>query len=198
MSNERHLVVDSTVPEGVDDAEGVEKRNWYVAVVNHNSEKLYAEKLAKLGYDSYVASQEEYRVWRNGKRKKIDRVVIPSMIFVRCSEKERQSIVRLPFIFRFLTNRAGELNQFGKPVAIIPDNQIAMLKFMLGNSTAPVEFVDRVYSSGDKVRVARGGLRGLVGVVICSNADEAKLYVEFPIFGYAKVSISTCDLELLK
>ncbi|WP_305388361.1 hypothetical protein [uncultured Muribaculum sp.] len=29
----------STVPDGVDDAVGVEKANWYVAIVNNRSEK---------------------------------------------------------------------------------------------------------------------------------------------------------------
>lgn len=75
----------STVPDGVDDAVGVEKANWYVAIVNNRSEKVTAEKLSNEGYEAYVASQEEYRLWRNGKKKKIDRVVIPSMVFLHCT-----------------------------------------------------------------------------------------------------------------
>ena len=151
----------STVPDGVDDAVGVEKANWYVAIVNNRSEKVTAEKLSNEGYEAYVASQEEYRLWRNGKKKKIDRVVIPSMVFLHCTENERRSVVTLPYIYRFLTNKAGNPNKFGRPVAIIPDKQMYQLKFMLGNSNSPVEFVDRMYAKGDKVRVIRGGLAAL-------------------------------------
>ncbi len=185
----------STVPDGVDDAVGVEKANWYVAIVNNRSEKVTAEKLSNEGYEAYVASQEEYRLWRNGKKKKIDRVVIPSMVFLHCTENERRSVVTLPYIYRFLTNKAGNPNKFGRPVAIIPDRQMYQLKFMLGNSNSPVEFVDRMYTKGDKVRVIRGGLCGLEGEVITSQDGKSELWIRLDILGCAKVSIDPIDIE---
>ena len=62
---------------GVDDAVGVssdaEKRVWYVAVVNRNSEKLIRERLLQNGYEAYVASQLEEHRWANGRKKKVER-----------------------------------------------------------------------------------------------------------------------------
>ena len=185
----------STVPDGVDDAVGVEKANWYVAIVNNRSEKVTAEKLSNEGYEAYVASQEEYRLWRNGKKKKIDRVVIPSMLFLHFNENESRSVVTIPYIYRFLTNKAGNPNKFGRPVAIIPDKQMYQLKFMLGNSNSPVEFVDRMYAKGDKVRVIRGGLCGLEGDVITSQDGKSELWIRLDILGCAKVSIDPIDIE---
>ncbi len=91
------------------------------------------------------------------------------MVFLHCTENERRSVVTLPYIYRFLTNKAGNPNKFGRPVAIIPDRQMYQLKFMLGNSNSPVEFVDRMYTKGDKVRVIRGDFCGLEGEVITSQ-----------------------------
>lgn len=39
----------STVPDGVDDAVGVEKANWYVAIVNNRSEKYLPKSCRKRG-----------------------------------------------------------------------------------------------------------------------------------------------------
>ena len=187
----------TTEPSGVGGAVGVGRRHWFVAIVNHNTEKKSAEKLAAMGYDCYVATQEEYRLWKNGRRTKIDRVVIPSMLFVFCTEKERMSIVNLPYIFRFLTNKAGTLNQYGRPVAIIPGHQMNILRFMLGNSDHPVNITTRPIGRGDKVRVTRGSLRGLEGFVIDTNQGRSELYVNLDILGCATVTINPIDVEAI-
>lgn len=187
----------TAVPQGVDGAVGVPDKQWYVAIVNHNSEVKSAEKLVGLGYDSFAASQRERRMWRNGRRAMVDRVVIPSMVFIRCTEAERRHIVTLPFIFRFLTNKAAAASAFGKPVAVIPDRQIANLRFMLGNSDEPVEFVDHTYCVGDKVRVARGRLMGLEGMVQTVGQGATRLIVLLDFLGGATVQINTVDIEPL-
>lgn len=191
IESERPL---ATAPQGVDDAVGVPRRKWFVAIVNHNTEKISAEKLNAAGFETYVAAQPELRVWKNGRRKKIDRVVIPSMVFIRCTEKERLEIVRQPYIFRFLTNKASE-GQYSKAIATIPDAQIETLKFMLGHSPAPVEFVPHVYNKGDRVRVTRGKLMGVEGSVYTSSDGHSHLVVSLDILGCAMVTIDPIDIE---
>jgi len=189
--------LNSTVPPVVpdtDDAGGMLKSHWYVAIVNHNSEKISAGKLIKKGIDCYVATQKQMRVHRNGKRVIIDHVVIGSTIFIRCTEKQRRVIIKEPFIFRFLTNRAGALNEYGRPVAIVPDEQIHRLRFMLGNSDTPVTIVDRVYGKGDRVKVVRGSLKGLEGEVINAGV-KSELLVRIDILGCAKCVIDPVDVQ---
>lgn len=187
----------ATVSEDVDGAGGVSGRHWFVAIVNHNCERKTADVLSSRGYETYVASQPEYRVWRNGRRRLIDRVVIPSMLFVRCSEHDRLRALSVPGIFRFLSNRAGSLNIYGKPVAIIPDVEIRRLQFILGQSDVPVEFVGHEYSGGERVRVSRGSLAGLEGVVLRAETGSRELIVSLNLLGSAKVRISVDDLEPL-
>ena len=86
----------ATALNGVDDAVGVSETKWFVAIVNSRHEKSVADKLHTTGIETYVATQKEMRVWANGRRKIVDRVVVPSMVFVKCTEKARRRIVNLP------------------------------------------------------------------------------------------------------
>jgi len=183
----------------VDDAVGMGKNYWFVAIVNHNSEKQSSEKLNNMGIENYLPTQTELRVWKNGRKVKVDRRVIPSIIFVYCTEQKRKEIVGLPFIFRFMTNKAGtSTNSTSKPLATIPDEQIKRLKFMLGQSDIPVEIAEKPFKTGDKVRVIRGDLVGLEGEVMDFGNSKSELIVVLDFFGCAKLSIDTINLELVK
>lgn len=183
----------------VDDAVGVPESHWYVAIVNHNSEKRSAEKLQKLGIKNYVPAQKVMRVWRNGRKSVQEKIVIPSIIFIYCTEEQRKEIVGLPFILRFMTNKAGVLKGSSfKPLAIIPDKEIERLKFMLGQSDIPIDISTRSYYKGDKVRVIRGSLIGLEGEVIDMSPSKVELTVDMDLLGCAKLIIDTVNLELIE
>lgn len=189
----------STATDVVDDAVGVAKSYWFVAIVNHNSEKQSSEKLSKMGIGNYLPTQIEIRMWRNGRKSKVDKIVIPSTIFIHCTEQTRKEIVNLPFIFRFMTNKAGSINgSSNKPLAVIPDAEIERLKFMLGQSDIPVEITERPFKTGDKVRVIRGDLAGLEGEVMDLKHAKSELVVGLNFFGCAKLSIETVNLEIIK
>lgn len=200
MSADRHTSNSvAPVTDVVDDAVGVGKSYWFVAIVNHNSEKQSSEKLDKMGVINYLPTQKEIRVWRNGRKSKVDRIVIPSTIFIHCTEQRRREIVGLPFIFRFMTNKAGSIkDSTNKPLARIPDNEIERLKFMLGQSDIPIEITDKPFKAGDKVRVIRGNLAGLEGEVMNMKEAKSELIVALNIFGCAKLSIDTVNLEIIK
>ncbi len=180
--------------EGAGDAVGAPKIRWFVAVVRNNTEKSVASRLEAAGISCYLPTQEEVRVWRNGRRRKIERVVIPSVIFVRCTERVRREVVRLPYIHRFMTDRSGSVpGHAGHPLAVIPDIQIQTLRFMLGNAEGEVT-VTATYSKGDRVRVTRGSLRGLEGEII-ESSDRSELIVRIDIFGCARVTINPRDVS---
>lgn len=108
MDEYKHISSVSTpATTNVDDAVGVTEAKWFIAIVNNRSEKANAEKLTKMGIVNYVPVQDELRVWNNGKRVMVEKVMIPSKIFIHCTEKERREIVNLPFIFRFMTIKPG-------------------------------------------------------------------------------------------
>ena len=183
------------MPAGVDDAVGVPDAKWYVAIVNSRHEKAVADKLLVINVESYVATQKELRVWQNGRRRMIDRVVIPSTVFVRCTEKQRRDIVALPYINRFLVNRSAGQSQLRRPVATVSDAEIEKLKFMLGQSDNPVHFSPTIFRVNDNVRVIRGNLRGLCGEIRRSSDGTQALHVSLGLLGGATVQIDPRDVE---
>ena len=188
---------DSQVPSAqkVDDAVGVPNRQWFVAIVGRNTEKACRERLSALGYESYVATQMETRVWRTGQKKQVERVLISNILFIHVTEHERLEIVKLPFINYFLTDKAGHTNDFGRhPLAVIPDNQMDMLRFMLYHADSPVTFTPEPLHLGDRIRVVRGQLTGCEGYV-AKDGNQTHLVVRIDFLGSAQVSISSDDLE---
>lgn len=187
----------TTAPLNADGVVGVSGRQWYAAVVNHNAERSSATKLGAEGFECFAASQTEMRQWRNGRKSLVERIVIPSIIFVRCTERQRLAIVQRPYIFRFLTDKASGTDTGRGRVAVIPDIQIERLRFMLGNSDTPVEVSSAPLEPGRRVRVVRGSLRGLEGEIMSSPDGKDELYVRLDHLGCARLTIDRLDVEAL-
>jgi transcription antitermination factor NusG len=191
-TNRKHSIA-TVVKTG--DAVGVQERKWVIAIVTNNTEKKCGEKLIKMGYEAYVPTQQEIHRWSNGKTKAIDRVVLPSLVFIRVNESERKEIVTLSFIHKFMTNRAGVVDCYNRhAIATIPDKQIDTLKFMLYNSDTPVTIEPGSLKSGDRVRVIRGKLSGLEGMMHSYTKGDVYICVSLDLLGCAKVSIKTTDI----
>lgn len=187
----------SPVLVGADGAVGVAETHWYVAVVNSRHEKAVAEKLDLIGLECYVATQRELRVWHNGRRRMVDRVVIPSVVFIRCTEKQRREIVALPYINRFMVDRTADSGTLNKPAAIIPPGQMDRLRFMLGQTDTPVNFEPTAFRVHDTVRVVRGSLKGLVGEITKNPDGSHTLTVSLSLLGGATVQITPTDVQKL-
>lgn len=197
MSESKQFIPECATTLGVGDAVGIQSPKWYVAFVGHNTEKACREKLQKLGYESYVATQEEIHEWKNGRKKKVERVVISTLLFVRVTEKQRREVVNLPFIKYFLTDKARSANDFGHhPLAVIPDSQMQQLRFMLFNADGPVNFITDHLRLGDHIRVARGSLKGLEGNVVRYKDGASYLVAQIESLGYAMIKVAIEDVEI--
>ena len=189
MSEENQKFETGTPAIVADDAEGIPR--WYVAYVGTRAEKAVRDRLISLGYEAYAATQWEIRVWRNGRKKKIERPVITQYVFIRLTERQRAVVVAMPEIHYFLVNKAGATNEYGRHLpAVIPDAQMQMLQRMLGQSDSAVRFATSGFAIGDTVRVLGWG-DNLQGHVVRIPGDHAK-YVGIRIdqLGCAYMEIS--------
>ena len=189
MSEENQKFETGTPAIVADDAEGIPR--WYVAYVGTRAEKAVRDRLISLGYEAYAATQWEIRVWRNGRKKKIERPVITQYVFIRLTERQRAVVVAMPEIHYFLVNKAGATNEYGRHLpAVIPDAQMRMLQRMLGQSDSAVRFATSGFDIGDTVRVLGWG-DNLQGHVVRIPGDHAK-YVGIRIdqLGCAYMEIS--------
>ncbi len=155
-----------------------------------NCEKKTASKLDKLGFSNYVPIQQEEHQWSD-RKKKIDRVVIPMVVFVRLARDEQDAFRRLPFILKFITYPGSK--ELATP---IPDEQIDKLKFLLHNADAKVSIVENL-KVGDKVCLARGPLKGLEGELSHIEKNKPVVAIRIDGLGYACVSVEKANVELI-
>lgn len=172
-----------------DDAVGLPR--WYVAYVGTRAEKAVRDRLISLGYEAYAATQWEVHVWRNGRKKKIERPVITQYVFIRLTEQQRAVVVTMPEIRYFLVNKAGATNEYGRHLpAVIPDSQMQMLRRMLGQTDSTVRFATSGFAVGDAVHVMVGGV-DLEGRIVRIPGDHARyIGVRIDQLGCAYMEVS--------
>ena len=185
MSEERNEQLQVPAVMGTGDAAGVQReaeysipdapKYWFIARVSPNTEKSTRTKLQALGYEAFVAAQQELRYWKNGpriKKKKVERVVITQYIFLHISRKERETLVRHSFIREFMKNRA---TQDKMEFALVSDSDMEYLMRMFGQSDHPVLFDTTNYTVGEEVRLHLGSY-DYTGHVVRKRGDSTTYY----------------------
>ena len=171
---------------GTNDREAYPKR-WIAVLVQVNCEKKTATQLGKVGYETYIPTQQEVHQWSD-RKKKVERLIMPMVVFVRATVREEEWLRDQSYIYKLLALPGSDEDKkkFATP---IPDNQIERLQFLLENAESEVTIVSN-FKVGDSVRVVSGPLKGLEGVV--SEADEKSSIVGVQIdgLGYACVEIA--------
>ena len=158
--------------------EGVaHSKRWYVALVRMHHEKKVAERLSKMGIDSFVPVQQQIHQWSD-RRKMVDTVLLPMMVFVHVNPKERMEVLSFSTVSRYMVMR-GESTP-----AVIPDEQMARFRFMLDYSEEAVCMNDTPLARGEKVRVIKGPLSGLVGELV-TVGGKSKIAVRLNMLGCA-------------
>ena len=161
--------------------EGVaHSKRWYVALVRMHHEKKVAERLDKMGIENFVPVQQEIHQWSD--RRKV--------VFVHADPKERVEVLSLSTVSRYMVMR-GESSP-----AVIPDEQMARFRFMLDYSEEAICMNSSPLARGEKVRVVKGPLTGLVGELV--NVDgKSKIAVRLNMLGCACVNMPIGYVEAI-
>ncbi len=174
----------------------VETPQWYIAVVRHNTEKAARDKLLAIGYEAYVATQTEEHLYKCGHKKQIEKVIIPTYVFIRATNQQRiQALKDCPLLSFYVLNPAsgkGTPIKGNRPLAVIPDDQMRQLQYMLFHAPSPVDFTPRM-KKGDPIRVARGPLKGFQGTFIAERTHTS-VAVVIDVLGTASVQIPKEDI----
>lgn len=180
-----------TVVDGTNGREALPKR-WIAVVVKMYSEKKVSEALAAMEIETYVPVQEEIRQWSD-RKKKIEKVVIPAIVFVKTDKEAEKRLRMLSFIHRVISYPGRH------DAAVIPEVQIERLKFMLCNAKESVEVGSVAQLKiGERVRVVRGPMQGLEGKLCYNNVDDPRIAIYIEALGYACVRIDREEVEPLQ
>ena len=85
---------------GTNDREAHPKR-WIAVLVQMNCEKKTATQLGKAGYETYIPTQQEIHQWSD-RKKKVNRLIMPMVVFVRATVNEEEWLRNQSYIFRLL------------------------------------------------------------------------------------------------
>lgn len=178
------------LPANVTGRSVAHSKRWLVAVVRIYHEKKTSERLTKMGIENFLPIQQEYHQWSD-RRKVIDRVLLPMMIFVHVDLQEQKEVLTLSAVTRYMVLR-GE-----SAPAVIPDEQMLRFKFMLDYSEETISMSSSPLSPGEKIRVIKGPLAGLEGELVTVNG-KSKVAVRLTMLGCAFVDIPVGCVESIE
>jgi transcription antitermination factor NusG len=166
---------------------GMKEKRWLAAYVKMHHEKRVRDRLTAMGIENFLPVQVEVRQWSD-RRKKIERVLIPMMIFVRVNSREQRTVITEPSVLRYLTLR-GEYTP-----TEIPAGQMDRFRFMLDCSESAVSFSADDLQPGETVRVIKGSLSGLEGELVTIDG-KSRIAVRILQLGCAIVEMSASLVE---
>jgi transcription antitermination factor NusG len=128
---------------------------WYAAYTRSHHEKCVAEQLQTRTVEHFLPLYETMRKWKD-RRKRMKLPLFPGYIFVRIALQERLRVLVVPGVVRLVG--------FDNQPAALPDNEIEALRSVMGRGlrSEPHPYL----TVGRKVRIARGALQGMEGVLV--------------------------------
>jgi transcription antitermination factor NusG len=157
---------------------------WYVAYTKHQHEKTARDFLSRKGFEVLLPIYSAAHRWKD-RTKTVLLPVFPCYLFVRSSLDKKLDILRAPGVF-WLVESGGRACE-------VPESDIAGIRKIV-QSSARAE-PHPLLKSGEYVRVSRGPLMGLQGILTrMKNNFRVVLSVDLLQKGIAvEVDISTVE-----
>lgn len=128
---------------------------WFAAYTRSHHEKCVAEQLKARTVEHFLPLYETVRNWKD-RRKRMELPLFPGYIFVRIPLHERLRVLVVPGVVRLVG--------FDNQPAALPDEEIEALHGVMGRGlrSEPHPYL----TVGRRVRIARGALAGMEGVLV--------------------------------
>ena len=128
---------------------------WHLLWVYSKAEKSVRDSLIKKGFEAFAATRQEIHTWRRGERRKVEKVLIPSIVFVRMEKQDRKTIEDCPGVTAIMRDpaRKKEGADSWDTLAYISDDEMRVFKQMLSQEYAEVSFASSGFKVGDYVRI---------------------------------------------
>lgn len=136
-------------------SEKTDENPWNILWVNSKAERSVRDNLIEKGFEAFVATREEIHTWRRGERRKIEKVLIPSIVFVRMKKEDRRIVedtINVHSIMRDPAKR-GLRSKGLEEYALVGAEEMQLFQQMLGLEDTDVQFVSADFSVGDYVRI---------------------------------------------
>ncbi|WP_374542454.1 UpxY family transcription antiterminator [Flavobacterium sp.] len=128
--------------------------NWYVLYTKPRYEKKVAQRLSQLGISNYCPLVKEVKQWSD-RKKKVERPLLPSYVFVYLSEHQRDLVFQVAGVVCYVF-------WLGKP-AVISDKEVQDLKYRLSDTFQKVSIGS--LEKGSIITLESGVFKGQSAVV---------------------------------
>ena len=169
------------------DEEVENSSSWWAVYTRHQHEKAVAQVLSTKGFEVFLPLYDSVRRWKD-RNKTLSLPLFPCYVFVRGGLNRRLQVVTTPGIHTILYS--------GERLAFIPNDEIDSIRKAV-NSPIRVE-PHPFLRCGEKVRVTRGSLEGVVGILVRKKSlFRLVLSVEM-LAQSVSVEIDAADVEPVK
>lgn len=139
-------------------------KKWFVLYTKQHQEMKAVDELSKIGICSYCPTVKMIKQYSD-RKKKIEKPLIPSYIFVYIEESERKSVFCIPEILRYLF-------WLGKP-ATVRESEINLMKKNLKGVYSSISVSKLII--GQLYKISEGPLAGNMGKIIEMKRNKVKL-----------------------
>lgn len=149
------MKIDGNIPTPL---QTVTDRHWHAIYVRPSHEVQVAKRFSVREIESYLPQYQVKHRWKNRCTKKLDLPLFPGYIFARISPSERVRVLDVPSVLWVVGT--------GSRPTPLPDSDIDALRAGLhAHNAEPHPFL----KMGERVRIRRGALAGMEGVVLRSK-----------------------------
>ncbi|MDA3879765.1 MAG: UpxY family transcription antiterminator [Prolixibacteraceae bacterium] len=146
------------------------KKCWHAVYVKSRTEKKVQLELDYQGVEVYLPLQKKLRQWSD-RKKWVDFPLISGYLFVHITRFDYDRVLQ--------TNGVVSYVRFGGTAAVIPDEQIELIKRLLHDYEEEIEVTFNYFSKGDKVEIIGGPLKGINGELIqLKGKNKVALQIE--------------------
>jgi transcription antitermination factor NusG len=159
---------------------------WFAIRTLPNQERRVAAALESKGIESYCPVFEQVHAWSD-RRVRVETPLFPGYTFARfaCVPEQRVRVVR--------TSGAVKILGAGDRPEPVPDSEIDAIRVLLESKRAcwPHPFLRQ----GDRVRICRGPLRGLEGILLRTNGGSRLVLSVGLLCQSVATEIAAADVE---
>jgi transcription elongation factor/antiterminator RfaH len=161
---------------------------WFAVWTRSRQEKMAASMLESLGVSCFLPLKTELRQWSDRKQS-VQVPLFSGYLFVRMdpAKDRRLQVLKTPGIVGFVGNHTGPLP--------IPDQEIEDVRTVLMQRVECTALP--LFQEGDRVRVVRGVLTGIEGILLRGNSTSRLVISIEMIHKSLAVNVLPQDVELI-
>jgi transcription antitermination factor NusG len=148
--------------------------HWHAIYVHSRAEKKVHVELTIKGVESFLPLQRKLRQWSD-RKKWVEIPLISGYVFVHITRKHYDLVLQTDNVMQYV--------RFEGKAAVIRDQDIEILKRMLGQSDLDIEITMEELQPGMQVEIIAGPMMGVKGELI-SFRGKNKVALRIPPLGF--------------